>query len=188
MAEEKKSARPRKTTKPVSYTKKDEVEPEKSISSIHDEFKEFGGEFVDRKQKKSNPSFFKGVVLVVVVAVIAIALGMLVSNSNIKGFNSSDKYSAVFLSNGQVYIGTIEKTTRNDLVLGNVFYVQMVPQQIQGADGTTQTIQQPQLVKKGTEFYEPEDTIKINRDLIAVVETISEDASIIPDMEAQVTE
>lgn len=148
---------------------------------------DFGSNVVPRTKTTMSP-FIKGVIVVVIVAAAAATMGYFSSS---KGFSfgkpGSQKFSAVFLNNGQVYFGTIKSEDSLNITLGNVFYLQTVNQQIPGAKegDPTQTVPQQQLVKKGEEAYQPENTIRINRSQVTEIEELRDDSQIVKDMKAR---
>lgn len=84
---------------------------------------------------------------------------------------SGGTYSAVLLSNGQVYFGLVDNLERNRLTLRDVYYFQ--------TDGQTPT-GEPSiiLVKNGIELYGPEDVMFINRDHVVLMQPIRGDSQV----------
>lgn len=98
---------------------------------------------------------------------------------------SGSNWQAVFLTNGQVYFGKIKKIDDSNLVLTDIYYLQVISRPIQGTqDGSsTQTNQQPQqelsLFKLGNELHGPKDTMFINRDHVLLIEELKEDSRVV---------
>lgn len=116
---------------------------------------------------------------------------------NLPGMNSSNNLSkgwqAVFLSNGQVYFGKIENISDRDLVLTDIYYLQVVTkplQQSQEAPTTDQAQSQQELTlaKLGNELHGPVDRMVINRDQILLTEQLKEDSKVVTAITAYVNE
>jgi len=108
------------------------------------------------------------------------------SNSVIKdsGSNISD-YSAVFLTNGQVYFGKIYGRTDTQIDLRNIYYLQ-VNQQVQPdpsakATPTPSASESPQvsLVKLGNELHGPNDRMIINMTQVLFTESLKSDSKVV---------
>ena len=99
------------------------------------------------------------------------------------GSNISD-YSAVFLTNGQVYFGKISNSSDSYVTLKDIYYLQVVtsPNPIQGTPQQQQQAQQQQslsLVKLGNELHGPVDEMKISRAQILFFEDMKEDGKVV---------
>ena len=131
------------------------------------------------------------VILIIVVLAAIIGVGYTVANrggilpnSVVKdsGSNISD-YSAVFLTNGQVYFGKIVSTAGNTVDIKDIYYLQ-VNQQIQPnqqSSASPSASAQPQvtLVKLGDELHGPNDLMHINRDQILFTESMKSDSKVV---------
>lgn len=95
----------------------------------------------------------------------------------------SESYSAVFLVNGQVYFGKLDKTAVDYTVLTDIYYLQ-VDQPIQPAQ--TKTTEQPQisLIKLGDEIHGPKDEMKINKNQILFIEDLKDDGQVVKTIKA----
>jgi len=98
------------------------------------------------------------------------------------GSNTSD-YSAVFLTNGQVYFGKIYSGPSDQVDLRNIYYLQ-VSQQIQPnnssptptpADSSNNVV----LVKLGNELHGPVDEMHINNSQVLFVESLKNDSKVV---------
>ncbi len=88
----------------------------------------------------------------------------------------NDSYSAVFLSNGQVYFGKIEDNNNQEIILNNVFYLQSgsagpVGESIQGSQFT--------LIKLGNELHGPTDELFINKQNVLFYEYLRDDSQVV---------
>lgn len=165
-------------------------EPEVSKAPEVDVFSEFNDVRRTAEQpKKQKMSFIKGIIVVVVLVLIVGFAGFALNSKALWSQNKQQTFHAVFLNSGQVYFGTIQRQDREYLTLTNVFYVQMVDQQVPAAkEGDLPTTTQvPKLVKKGEEFYGPANTIRINRSQVNVIEDLAPDSQILKEIEARLT-
>lgn len=119
---------------------------------------------------------------------LIILLGIFVyfyNNSFFKKYrsDSGSSYQAVFLSNGQVYFGSIHKMDDDYLVLKNIYYLQ-ANNNVQGSNDS-----QPfSLVKLGKELHGPTDTMYINRSQILFYEDLRSDSNVVKVIESYKTE
>ncbi len=98
------------------------------------------------------------------------------------GENISD-YSAIFLTNGQVYFGKLVSMDNTELDLRDIFYLQ-VNQEVQGANADeSATDPELSLVKLGNELHGPNDRMRINRDHVLFTESLKKDARVVKAIE-----
>jgi hypothetical protein len=83
-----------------------------------------------------------------------------------------DGLYAVFLTNNQVYFGTLAKESDAVLTLKGIYYIQS-----KGADASNPA-SDVSLLKLGNELHGPEDWMEINRDQILFVEKLKEDGKV----------
>jgi hypothetical protein len=95
-------------------------------------------------------------------------------------FRSPYTYSAVFLSNNQVYFGVLNNASSKNPVLTDVFYLSVNQQLAQGSASTDQSVQ---LVKLGKELHEPADKIVFNREHILFTEPLLNTSRIVKAIE-----
>ena len=98
-------------------------------------------------------------------------------SSVVKDPNASD-FSAVFLSNGQVYFGEVERDSSTEIVLKNVYYLQVAD--TAGATGVNPLTQTHfNLIKLGQELHGPTDELFINRSQVLFYENLRTDSKIV---------
>lgn len=118
-----------------------------------------------------------------VLLVIVIVLGIITFIFKDKFFGSNDisyaKYQAVFLTNGQVYFGSISKKDNDYVVLKNIYYLQNNSQ----TDKTSTETQPFSLVKLGKELHGPEDVMYINRSQVLFYEDLRADSTVVQTIE-----
>lgn len=92
----------------------------------------------------------------------------------------TDKYQALFMSNGQVYFGRLSKLDAGYAQLTDVYYLQ-VQQPVQPAADDKKKDGQPQvsLTKLGKELHGPTDKMHISRDQILFWENLKEDSTVV---------
>ena len=95
------------------------------------------------------------------------------------GNNISD-YSAVFLSNGQVYFGKITSHDQDEIQLADIYYLQ-VNQSAQLEQKDKSSTQDPQvsLVKLGSELHGPNDLMHINMKQVLFTESMKTDSKVV---------
>jgi hypothetical protein len=126
--------------------------------------------------------------LIVIIVIIVAAWYFLVSRgalpgSTIKdsGSNISD-YSAVFLTNGQVYFGKLDKLTDTEVDIKDIYYLQVNQQNLQPADSKTPAASASpdiSLVKLGNELHGPNDRMRINRQQVLFTESLKSDSKVV---------
>ena len=98
------------------------------------------------------------------------------------GSNISD-YSAVFLTNGQVYFGKIYGRTDQALDLRNIYYLQVnqqvQPEQKASAAATPTPQPQVSLVKLGNELHGPNDRMQISSNQVLFTESLKTDSKVV---------
>jgi hypothetical protein len=109
-------------------------------------------------------------VVIILAALVAIGIGisrLIVSQDSLASAVNHSEYQAVFLTNGQVYFGTLSAPGGDFYYLKNVYYLaSRVNPQSGKATGQT-------LVPLGHEIHAPEDEMIINRSEILFVENLS---------------
>ncbi len=114
--------------------------------------------------------------------VLALALvfgGLWWRGGSLSGFDKD--WQAIFLSNGQVYFGQIEKQNKVEVVLSDIYYLQVTRPLQQTAEGEQQANPQGELslVKLGNELHGPTDAMHVNRDQILFIEDLKDDSNVV---------
>lgn len=121
----------------------------------------------------------RGRALGFIVIIIIIAGGVWWWRANSFSSFKSD-WQAVFLSNGQVYFGKVAKQNRKELVLSDIYYLQVVGQLQQGAAKDEKKDKgELSLVKLGSELHGPVDSMYINRDQVLFVEDLRDEGQVV---------
>ncbi|MDO8486678.1 MAG: hypothetical protein Q7S45_00050 [Candidatus Curtissbacteria bacterium] len=91
-------------------------------------------------------------------------------------------YSAVFLTNNQVYFGKLEDANSDYPRLKEVYYLRAnTALQPKAATGSAQS--DVSLIKLGEELHGPSDEIKFNRDQILYIEDLKTDSKVVKAIE-----
>lgn len=144
-------------------------------------------------QSAGGGSWIKGLVTLIVVVIIIGGGAYLLSQytSFGKGAKSfTAEWQAVFLTNGQVYFGKVDKVTRDTVYLSDIYYLQVVNQPLQASqqpdeEGVAPPADQQQgeqrltLIKLGNELHGPEDEMLINRDHVILMEDLKSDSRVV---------
>lgn len=112
-----------------------------------------------------------------IIVLLVLAMGAF-SNGGAGQYVKSDQYQAVFLSNGQVYFGQIDKVRGDTMVLSDIYYLQ-VDQQLQPDESEDGDSPQVSLAKLGNELHGPEDEMFINMSEVIFWENLKEDGDVV---------
>lgn len=137
-----------------------------------------------RKQGRRGMSFrpSKLVVSIVVVALVLL-VGWFVMLRGIGiggGVIDSNKYQAVFFTNGQVYFGKLATMSDGYMKLSDVFYLQnkTAAATSENLQDSTTKASDVELIKLGNEVHGPEDAMIISRDQILFFENLKKDGTV----------
>ncbi len=149
----------------------------------------------------NNNGVQKFIIIALVVIILVVGGWFLLDNYtgiSLPGMTSSNQdlskgWQAIFLSNGQVYFGKIEKINDHDLILTDIYYLQVVAKPLQQSQEApspeqSQSQQELTLAKLGNELHGPKDRMIINRDQILLTEELKEDSKVVTAITAYVTE
>ncbi|MDP1709375.1 MAG: hypothetical protein Q8L21_00615 [Candidatus Komeilibacteria bacterium] len=126
------------------------------------------------KTKKSVAVFIS----LAVVLILAGGIGLWWWQGNTSGF--AKDWQAVFLTNGQVYFGKIAKQNQAEVILQDIYYLQVTQPLQQTDEGQKQANDQGKLslVKLGSELHGPTDAMHINRSQILFIEDLRDDSNV----------
>lgn len=123
-------------------------------------------------------TFSKIILIILAIVVILFVYNNYSDKLFTKSTNiNTNLFSAVFLSNGQVYFGKIESNKGGEMVLNNVFYLQSsndstsIGESIKGS--------QFKLIKLGNELHGPTDQLFINKQNVLFYEYLREDSQVV---------
>lgn len=132
-----------------------------------------------KKSKKSKLFTWLG------VALLVLALAGLLGWTYLRGATvpgvDSNKYQAVFLTNGQVYFGKLKGMGGGYYKLTNIFYLQASGTE-QKSDNPQETTQSEnsnvQLIKLGNEVHGPEDSMIVGKEQVLFFENLKADGKV----------
>lgn len=134
-------------------------------------------EKIERKRRFKLPRkkyiFFSVVTFVLVAA--AVVAGLLFMQTRISNYIDGSKYQALFLTNGQVYFGKLQKLNGDYFKLSDIFYLENNSTSV---DDTTQDKSKIHLVKLGEEIHGPEDEMIVEKAQILFFENIKTDGGV----------
>ncbi|MEK7640031.1 MAG: hypothetical protein AAB424_02750 [Patescibacteria group bacterium] len=120
---------------------------------------------------------------------IVLVLGTQLFQSFWENRHRSNSYQAVFLTSGQVYFGKLERLTKKEIVIVDVYYLQSTdnPQQASGtkadtnANINTSAAATPQysLIKLGGELHGPQDRMYISRSQVLFTEDLKDSSQVV---------
>lgn len=124
-----------------------------------------------------------GAIIVIAIVIVGIrtkGFGLIAGSSS--GERASG-YSAVFLSNGQVYFGKLANVNNDWLTLTNIYYLQVEQKLQPKAEETTEQTKEEQpklsLVKLGNELHGPRDKMVINNKHVLFWESLKDDGKVV---------
>lgn len=138
--------------------------------------------------RKKKFAFKKRKVLALVIG-IAVAVGimalsfMMLHRSSTASTIDSNKYQAVFFTNGQVYFGKLDQVNADYFKLNDVFYIQAANAQTEGnnSENPQETSAQStdiRLIKLGSEVHAPDDEMIISKDQILFFENLKTEGKV----------
>jgi hypothetical protein len=136
-----------------------------------------------------KPSILPWAILLVVILAVLIGAVMFrdrimpkntPANSNSATVETPSGYQSVFLTNGQVYFGILSGVNEQYMTLKDIYYVQLLPNNLQGQQTAQEQAQQPVLRKLGKsgELHGPVDVMKINREQIIYYQEMTEESQV----------
>ena len=130
-------------------------------------------------------SSWKGVVSVAIIIILIAALFLAKNQGWLgplagAGTPNPKSYQAVFLTNGQVYFGKLKSVGGDDMILRDIYYLQVVQPLQQKEPAEAQQRKEPalNLVKMGSEIHGPADTMIIPKTSVIFWEDIKNDGTV----------
>jgi hypothetical protein len=115
-------------------------------------------------------------VLLAIVAAAAFFAWHMSKKSDLVGIDSG-KYQAVFLTNGQVYFGKLSDSSKFQIKIANIYYLQ-VQQNVQPSASAAKD-SKVSLAKLGQELHGPEDTMYIAKDQMLFWENLTDNSKVV---------
>lgn len=132
------------------------------------------------KRHEKNKLKFAGIVGGIIVLLIILLSGWLIYRSSVGAQVESNKYQAVFFTNGQVYFGNLQKLSGGYFKLTDIFYLQAksANDSKNPQETSDQQASDVQLIKLGSEVHGPEDSMIINKDQVLFFENLKKDGKV----------
>lgn len=134
----------------------------------------------ESKKEIQNDSSKIYAALILASAALVLGIFLFLNRSSATPLNLKIEtdYQAVFLENGQVYFGRIDKNSSDStfVVLKNVYY-------LSNSSETTST--DINLIKLGDELHGPSDRMDINLDKILFIEDLSPESKVLNAIKSQ---
>lgn len=124
---------------------------------------------------RKNKLSIKWLITVFLIFIFAFVIWQ---QNSLSGFTKD--YQALFLSNGQVYFGKVIKNTKAEIILEDIYYLQVTRPLQQAQEGQEQANAQGELslVKLGGELHGPTDAMHINRDQVLFIEDLKDESNV----------
>ena len=116
-------------------------------------------------------------VLVIILLLLAGSGGWLFYQTKLSRLEK--EWQAVFLTNGQVYFGRVKKQNNNEIVVEDIYYLQVVRPLQQGDSAPAEGQGELTLVKLGNELHKPTDKMYINRQHVLFMEDLKDDSNVV---------
>ena len=132
-------------------------------------------------------SGLSGKIITVVAVIVVILIGLFLVSKytswNILNVNKESAvaagWQAVFLTNGQVYFGQIDRETNDTILLKDIYYLQVAQSPQPDPGGQAAQGNNLSLVKLGNELHGPKDAMKINMDQVLFTEELKSDSKVV---------
>lgn len=132
--------------------------------------------------RRSSPGWLRWVYVALLFSVTVLCIGVAyflsTYNPNESKYILTDKYQAIFLSNGQVYFGKIATLNSRYVDLHNIFYLNS-QSQTNGQSNSSTNNNQFTLVKLGCELHGPYDQMLINHNNITFWENLQDSSQVV---------
>ncbi len=133
-----------------------------------------------KRNRRPTPAALAVKLVIFLVILGLVAFGWMRYSQN--GFATAiqkDKYQAVFLTNGQVYFGKINKLDHQGYTLGDIYYLQ-VQGNVQGQEQQQKDQNQNlSLAKLGSELHGPQDVMYIENKQVLFWENLKDDSQVV---------
>lgn len=143
-----------------------------SVTAGNDNFK---------KAMNREPRWLRVIVVVLLfsgtILALSIAILLYFGKDKEASYIDESKYQAVFLTNGQVYFGSVAQINDNFIDLQNIYYLNS-QQQPESKDKNAQQQTSFSLVKLGCELHGPTDQMIINREQVSFWENLKSDGKV----------
>ncbi|MGH7197062.1 MAG: hypothetical protein ACREGJ_04860 [Candidatus Saccharimonadales bacterium] len=134
-----------------------------------------------RKRLGKQMKVLIGIVAGIVLLVAGGLAGWLLYQSSTAAQIDTNRYQALFLTNGQVYFGKLQNLNGTHMKLTDIFYLQArsAEEDPQNPQKTTdKQMSDVQLIKLGNEIHGPDDEMVIGKDQILFFENLKKEGKV----------
>lgn len=135
----------------------------------------------EKNKEKKFFSLFKKILIFIILLMVLATVGIFFGRDLWKMvfINKDESYSAVFLTNSQVYFGKIIKNNEEEMMLTNVFYVKV--NENSASENPSNALNQISfnLIKLGNELHGPTNEMFINKNQILFYEKLRNDSKVV---------
>lgn len=135
----------------------------------------------NNKIRRKKPGFIYLTIFLVLIFLLLFVFNF--KYGNIEVFLNRDRFSAVFLVNGQVYFGKIKKVDDSEILIREAYYLKVNKDQNSSDIGQNQL--SFDLLRLSQEFHGPEDEIFINKDQVIFREYLRYDSEVLKVISSQ---
>lgn len=131
-------------------------------------------------QANKNYRKYKKIILVAVALLVVAFIGLMVWRNYFGGNGvKKNQYQAIFMTNGQAYIGKLQNSPSSEyLILTDVYTIQVqADASKEGADATK--AQQPSLVKLSDQLAGAENEIRLSKNQVSFWENLRDDGKVV---------
>ena len=132
------------------------------------------------KKSGGKKKFYLVIAGILVLVALLVGVGVAVVNNLKSPLIDGGKYQALFLSNGQVYFGKLQRVDAEYYRLTDIFYLQAANAASDGKNPqeTNSTSSDVQLIKLGSEVHGPEDSMVVDRAQVLFFENLKTDGKV----------
>lgn len=131
------------------------------------------------RRRRKWPWVIVAVILVIFLALFT-AYKVVILDKQLKGVEKN-AYQALFLTNGQVYFGKLQRADADTIKISDIYYLQ-VQQTVQpkAEESASETAQgETQLVKLGGELHGPKDEMHVDRRQVLFWENLNDNSKVV---------
>lgn len=133
-------------------------------------------------QARRKTILWFSIILIMALILVIISNFLFSNNMNFSkrlNLSNTEKYQAIFLSNGQVYFGKVINANNRMLMLNDIYYLRATQALQSGDQDFGNNADDFSLIKLGNEIHGPEDNMNINLEHILFVENLKDDSKVV---------
>jgi hypothetical protein len=134
---------------------------------------------------KKHPKKLKQLAMAAAITGIVLLIGLggwLLYRTSMGAYIDTNKYQAVFFTNGQVYFGKLHKLSGGYFKLNDIYYLQAKADTTSASENpqetSTKQASDVELIKLGREVHGPDDEMIISKDQVLFFENLKQDGTV----------